>query len=503
MATVTRTIGPLHFEDLEPHRFEDLIRELAYDFRDWQSIEATGRGGNDEGFDIRAFERVSGAHATIDEEDDSEAAGELEGRLWQIQCKRESAIGPSRVAEIIEESVSRDAPPYGFILAAPANFSKKAHDAFRESLRNRGVVEFQLWGRGTLEDFLHQPKNDHILFTFFGISLVTRRRSRTTEIRATIATKNKLKKTLGSHAEVLLRDSNDCSYPYSSEYADFDDRPRWRRYLGVHHDPDGILIETREYFAFYDRKLKQWDYSTEVNLARRPLPDERDALAEEARQRVEAIWEGFPRAAQVKLVVMEFLRFKDIVAIDTEGDSLYNCPHVFAEFRGESGPFSGFVSRLRINEHFLVDPEELTKIDKFPIPCPPVTPLKVRTDKTLQVSESFRSHMDRTAGPLSLYDVDGRYSFLTERDVLVVDGTNTRSRGGSSSDDNQTMVVVTNIRHVAENELPQFVDDNPGIAHDVGRQIGRALESRENLAIYELKLIYSWQLTERSLVPSS
>jgi hypothetical protein len=29
---VTKTLGPLHFEDLDPHRFEDLIRELISDF---------------------------------------------------------------------------------------------------------------------------------------------------------------------------------------------------------------------------------------------------------------------------------------------------------------------------------------------------------------------------------------------------------------------------------------------------------------------------------------
>jgi hypothetical protein len=32
-----------------------LVRELIYDLKDWQSIEATGRGGNDDGFDIRAY----------------------------------------------------------------------------------------------------------------------------------------------------------------------------------------------------------------------------------------------------------------------------------------------------------------------------------------------------------------------------------------------------------------------------------------------------------------
>ena len=68
---VTRTIAPIHFEDLDPHRFEDLVREIIYDFRDWQTIEATGRGGSDDGFDIRAFERLP--NASVDAPDDDAA----------------------------------------------------------------------------------------------------------------------------------------------------------------------------------------------------------------------------------------------------------------------------------------------------------------------------------------------------------------------------------------------------------------------------------------------
>jgi hypothetical protein len=59
----TRTMGALHFEDLEPHRFEDLIRQLAYDFRSWRQLEATGRAGGDDGFDVRGFE--TNPHAEV------------------------------------------------------------------------------------------------------------------------------------------------------------------------------------------------------------------------------------------------------------------------------------------------------------------------------------------------------------------------------------------------------------------------------------------------------
>ena len=75
MKRVTKTINPLHFEDLEPHRFEDLIRQLIYDFRKWYSIEALGRSGSDEGMDVRAIERVV-TEAAIEEIDEDEIEDE-------------------------------------------------------------------------------------------------------------------------------------------------------------------------------------------------------------------------------------------------------------------------------------------------------------------------------------------------------------------------------------------------------------------------------------------
>jgi hypothetical protein len=70
----------------------------------------------------------------------------MEGNLWMIQGKREKEIGPARVKEILSE-ISADNPPYGYILAASANFSKASYDLFRSALRDKGVMEFYLWGQ--------------------------------------------------------------------------------------------------------------------------------------------------------------------------------------------------------------------------------------------------------------------------------------------------------------------------------------------------------------------
>ena len=99
----TRTLNPLHFEDLEPHRFEDLVRQLAYEFRTWRSIEATGRKGKDEGVDIRALEIVLDAAAA---DEDGGAIAVAPDREWRIQVKWHKELGAKDLERIVEDAVT-------------------------------------------------------------------------------------------------------------------------------------------------------------------------------------------------------------------------------------------------------------------------------------------------------------------------------------------------------------------------------------------------------------
>lgn len=51
MNTPTRTTNKLHFEDLEPHRFEDMGYELLYRLQNWNCIVNWGRSGSDDEFE--------------------------------------------------------------------------------------------------------------------------------------------------------------------------------------------------------------------------------------------------------------------------------------------------------------------------------------------------------------------------------------------------------------------------------------------------------------------
>lgn len=278
--TPTRTLNPLPFTDLEPHRFEDLIRQLAYEFRRWKSLEATGRAGADAGIDIRAIEIIpTQQEPTYEDEDDVPELAFLE-RLWVFQCKREKSLPPQRIRKVVQESfASLATPPHGFILAVACDISRAARDAFREEMVARGIEEFYIWAKSELEDLLFQPSNDRLLFAYFGIALQPRRRSLSTTLRADIVKKKQLRTLIGDDDDrdgklMLLCDPTDERYPHRPKP---DDAPaRWLlcRALNLKH-PGHLMVLHHEHLAATSLDGTQWDaifdYDVMVDNAEREL----------------------------------------------------------------------------------------------------------------------------------------------------------------------------------------------------------------------------------------
>jgi hypothetical protein len=494
---ITKTLGPIHFEDLDPRRFEDLVRELAYDFKDWQSIEATGRGGSDEGFDIRAYEQLEASTVVGDEENSNEEIPHpMEGHIWMFQCKREKKIGPTRVASIISEGVNPKNPPYGYVLAAPANFSKKSYDKFREELRKRGVMEFYLWGRAALEDMLHLPKNDHILFTFFGISLVSKRKSRATEIRAVVSTKNKLFKLLGyspHHETVLLRDTKDIHYPYKEEYKDFEKHPRWKEYTVVGMHPLGLKVQVRNYFAFYDKIKKEWDYSDALNLVGQEEyhydPEKREKYYD-LRRNIEDFQGFFQKSNQAKYIVNGLVRFDSIVAVDSEGDALYKFPHIYVDFQHDRGPLAGYFQylELELEKRDQVSLDGLIRVNKFPKTFSKPRFGTIYRDRTISLNERTRTLLKH--GMYIIYDCDNRYQFLNPGDVIGVEQT-------EKSDGKLDMIKITNKRQELARDFLEQRKADPMATSSAEELIGRSLNQDDTITIYEYIIVPEWQLKDK------
>src|SRR6185312_5786924 len=413
-SSVTKTLGPIHFEDLDPHRFEDLVRQLVYDFRDWQTIEATGRTGDDAGFDIRAFERGV-SPLGVDAEDEEPPIVQF-GNLWMIQAKREKSLGPARIREIVKD-IPSDSPPYGYLLAASANISKRTHDVFHSELRARGVSEYYLWGKGELEDLLLQPKNDRVLFAFFGISLASRRRSRATEIRQVISTKNKLLRTLDEndlgHVSILVRDANDTEYPYKRAYHDFKARPHWKEYVVAELHPRGVIVKLAEHFAYVDRSSKTFACDTTCNLVLTASQlESHDPAWHDSRSVAEHRWEHIPARMQARFHRNGLIRYEDILVVDEKGDNLHRLPHLFVDFARNGGPVAGTSEfATTIADHVYLD--DFEELPRWPIATVKPGFGTIYPAGTIRLSETqqraLHRHHDRVQ---TLYDIDGQLASL-------------------------------------------------------------------------------------------
>ena len=347
----TRTLNPLPFQDLEPKRFEDLVRQLLYDFRNWRQIEATGRAGTDESFDIRAWEVVPQHEAIeiVEEEESEEDAEVPNDRLWLVQCKREKSIGPTKLEHYLSEIPQEvRAEIHGIVFAAACDFSKTARDRFKIVCREMGFAECYLWGKSEIEDALFQPKNDNLLFAYFGISLQVRKRKLATDLRARIAIKKRLAKLLQRGDQVIIRDAADDRYPFLDKNIKLNryERGRWAKLQFKKCAYNGVRIIIHEHFAYLSMDGKEWDFAEAMDDAIDDLwidsEDLEKSKLERARHRHHAwiLWDTFPNEERAKYKVIGVIPYENIVAIDELADDISRGPHLYVVgWNQKQGPF--------------------------------------------------------------------------------------------------------------------------------------------------------------------
>lgn len=378
MPSVSKTLGPLHFEDLEPKRFEDLTRQLIYDFRTWRRLEATGRSGSDDGFDARGYEIVGADPISSDEDPDDVAPYEALDRLWLVQCKRERTITPKKLTDYLDDIRLTDSEKlHGIVFAAACDFSKTARDKFSQKCRALGLKEWHLWGKAELEDKLMRPENDGLLFAYFGVSLTIRRRSQKSDLRARLTTKRKVHRLLGSkeHTFLLIRSPEAVTYPNPELAVDFKKYPPWlvRKYAGMYYS--GIMFLVKRYFAYISDDGKNWDAALAVNDA---LPSDYEdpwslgASSKDValRQEIHAEWDRLPSENKAWLEVLGVIPFENILDVDELGDEVFEEAHVHIAFDPESGPFTGFYSKVNPSSSYDrrkidVDSDDEGRIKKF------------------------------------------------------------------------------------------------------------------------------------------
>ncbi len=368
MILATRTINPLHFEDLEPKRFEDLVRNIIYDFKNWRQLEPCGRSGNDGGFDIRGWE-ITGSQEDIVEEDEDLKDSFFNDNIWLIQCKREKQITPKKLVGYVEEILKKNKNAiFGIIFVAACNFSEAARKKFLAICREHQVQGFHLLGKAELEDLLFQPKNDRLLFAYFGISLIIRRRTLKTKINAKLAIKKKAKNFLIENNEVLLRDPNASDYPYSNNDLSYERKWKIYQYRG-HHDSGGLIFLIGEYFAYFNKETKEWDYLEGYKDRKVSYCDPWDKVyGQEHAQKREPyveLWLQQEESTKAYLEILGFIPYENIIAIDEIGDDSARMPHIYVEFKKENKPFKYCFGRLNtLNSQFHC-PKEDKRVNFF------------------------------------------------------------------------------------------------------------------------------------------
>jgi hypothetical protein len=374
MATPTKTLNPLPFGDLEPRRFEDLIRQLAYDFRTWRALEATGRAGSDDSFDVRGWEIVGEAPEPEDDEDAEDLPEvALQDRIWLIQCKREKEIGPKKLVKYVNDIPDEEVRDiYGVIVAAACDLSKSARDEFREACRARGIQECYLWSRGELEDMLFQPKNDGILFAYFGISLTIRKRTLSSRIRSRLATKRKLVRAMGKgnylQKPTLFLHPDDQYYPYKCDAMDALGLVPWRVLTVNEHHAHGILVAVRKHFAYLHEDRSSWDAANAFNDGFDAINDPWRTEEEKQeyfvkRHEIELLMQDWQHHHKATIMVFGLLRFEDIIEVDQDGDVEFDGPIVYTEMENGRPPFSGTFVRFRSHQGYVIENDRMTDTD--------------------------------------------------------------------------------------------------------------------------------------------
>ena len=302
---VTQTTNPLHFEDLEPHRFEDLCYQIVYRMKDWLHCNNLGACGSDNGIDIRAIE----------------VSQEGAERVHHFQCKRQRSIVKSELEAIIDDYCARNEPPFRYYLVLGCKISKKNLDSVQEYGKKHGIDPVIVWDASYLEAVLCF-EHPNLLNRFFGIQPNGETEAQSALIRKRIAMEERMRKDflkafthLSSAARIELGQKPWLKFKYSDVIirSIFDNN-----YPIMRDDGHGYT------------RAEVYDFSHEGLLVR-TMP-----FKTHARYRRQ----GTPCEYSGTLEVVGCVPFERIVEYKMDGDEFYACPHLFCEHKVGESPFS-------------------------------------------------------------------------------------------------------------------------------------------------------------------
>lgn len=301
---ITRTIGQLHFSDLDPLRFEMLCMSIIFRMRRWERLDHYGVAGSDDGVDIRGIEIMENGKKVT----------------HHFQCKRYEKITAAQLRSIVKDYISKNGdyrPEYYHIICG-CKVGKQASDSFEKYCAEKGFHEVSIWTSSVLETKLYTDYHD-LLFAFFGVNLSQERTNRVNALRRNVALKKRMQKDFFKPGapgerrtyqretficnELIIRSIYDRSYPDVSE--------------------SGYGWFKTEVFGWYHNGLMVYVLPYGVNAKVKWL------------KRTAEPGSDNPEDYEIKDELLETvgcIPYDRIIEYDLEGDEYYRCPHIYCDF---------------------------------------------------------------------------------------------------------------------------------------------------------------------------
>lgn len=337
---VTRTFAKLHFEDIDPSRFEDLCLSILYRKRRWEKIENLGRKGKDDAIDIAAEELLENGKRN----------------KWHFQCKRYNNITTAHVRSILTDYCEKntDKPDYYFLLTE-CDVTKSVRDTFEYEAEKAGFNVVGIWAASELEAILYSERQD-LLFAFFGINLSEERNNMIGSIRRNIALKKRMHKDFTRprlkeencknnieepwrgfiNNKVLIRSIYDKSYPKNTLIDDPGTGYYKAEIYNWYHN--GLMVHTHPFIVKANVRYLKVDADDESSD-----PNDYDMIEEH-------------------LQVIGCIPFENIIEYDIDGDEYYQYPHLFCDFVDGFDPYEELL--YLSDDGMLIKQEQLVEIIK-------------------------------------------------------------------------------------------------------------------------------------------
>ncbi|AWI06727.1 restriction endonuclease [Clostridium drakei] len=308
---VTKTINQLHFEDLDPIRFEELILSIVYRMRRWLKLDHLGKKGSDDGIDIRAVEELENG----------------KNKTYYFQCKRYSKITKAQLHKIIDDFLDKNTEiPDLYTLVISCPLSKKQIDDFEEYAKNNGFMTVSIWTNSIIECKLYAEYQD-LLFAYFGINLTEKRNKKVNSIRRNITLKKRM------HNDFLkaygCKDRDELNERLHSPMRKFNESEVLIRSIDDTDYPENALLE-KDFMGYFKAEVYNFYHNgLQVIIGVKDIRVKQYEGLDGDKFTIETI-----RVAEIG-----YLPFDNIIDYDYNGDEYYMYPHLYCDFVNRNDPF--------------------------------------------------------------------------------------------------------------------------------------------------------------------